>query len=457
MNLEGTRSSSAEGVLMKSEPKILVIFGSTGDLIAKKVLPALNQWYEEQSPYDQILCLGRRPFSVNAYKDFIEAKGQFQWQDALKDKVAYMGLEFNHAGDYQNLKDFMEAGSYKNITFYLAVKPEAFVKITENLSQQGLLEKGNPRHKIIFEKPFGGSLRSSQNIQKHILALADEEQIYRIDHYLGKDMIRNILALRFGNRLFQESWNGSVISSVKIISSERAGVEERLDYYDHAGAINDMIQSHLLQLVALMAMDEPTDLRPENIRKAKYEVLKHIELSETEPVLRGQYEGYRQIDENLSQSETETYVKAILSIHKPNWKDTQFIVETGKKMKEKRIEIVVTYKPKVLRLSESEVLPVEPNVLTIQVYPSEGVHLRFNSKAPGYDFQMDPVHADYCHDCRILGNKPEAYVKLLMDAEAGDKTLFASWKELEIQWKIADQIKAAACQNPLLIYAEDTL
>lgn len=442
---------------MKSEPKILVIFGGTGDLIAKKVLPALNQWYEEQTPYDQILCLGRRPFSVNGYKDFIEAKGQFKWISSLKERVHYMSLEFNHKEDYQNLKTFIEGGQYKNITFYLAVKPEAFVKITENLSLQGLLEKRNLNHKVIFEKPFGASLRTSQNIQKNILALVDEEQIYRIDHYLGKDMIRNILALRFGNRLFQESWNGNVISSIKIVSSEKAGVEERLDYYDHAGAINDMIQSHLLQLVALMAMDEPLDFSPENIRKSKYEIMKHIGLSDHEPVIRGQYKGYRQINESLASSETETYVKANLTVCKANWKDTQFIVETGKKMKEKRIEIVVTYKAKDLHLNSSETLQVEPNILTIQVYPSEGVHLRFNSKAPGYDFQMDPVHADYCHDCRILGNKPEAYVKLLMDAEAGDKTLFASWKELEIQWKIADQIKAAACQNPLMVYEEDTL
>lgn len=442
---------------MKSEPKVLVIFGGTGDLIAKKVLPALNQWYEEQTPYDEIICLGRRPFSVEGYKDFIEAKGQFTWMKSLKDCVQYMNLEFNHKEDYEKLKNYIEKGKYQNITFYLAVKPEAFVKITENLSLRGLLEKGNTNHKVIFEKPFGASLRSSQNIQKNILSLVEDAQIYRIDHYLGKDMIRNILALRFGNRLFQESWNGSVISSIKILSSEKAGVEERLDYYDHAGAINDMIQSHLLQLVALMAMDEPMDFSPENIRRAKYEVMKHIELWNDEPVLRGQYEGYKQINESLSQSETETYVKVNLAIHKPNWKDTQFIVETGKKMKEKRIEIVVTYKPKTLHLSDKESIQVEPNVLTIQVYPSEGVHLRFNSKAPGYDFQMDPVHADYCHDCRILGNKPEAYVKLLMDAEAGDKTLFASWKELEIQWKIADQIKAAAFLQPLIIYEEDTL
>lgn len=442
---------------MKSEPKILVVFGSTGDLIAKKVLPALNQWYEEQTPYDQILCLGRRPFSVKGYVDFIEAKGQFSWTPSLKERIQYRSLEFNHKEDYQHLKSFLEKGNAKKFTFYLAVKPEAFVKITENLSVQGILEKGNLNHKVIFEKPFGASLRSSQNIQKNILTLVDEAQIYRIDHYLGKDMIRNILALRFGNRLFQESWNGNVISSVKIVSSERTGVEERLDYYDHAGAINDMIQSHLLQLVALMAMDEPVDFSPENIRRAKYEVLKHIELSADEPVIRGQYQGYKEIDESLSQSETETYVKTHLTVHKSNWKDTPFIVETGKKMKEKRIEIVVTYKPKTMHLNEEESIQAEPNVLIIQVYPSEGVHLRFNSKAPGYDFQMDPVHADYCHDCRILGNKPEAYVKLLMDAEAGDKTLFASWKELEIQWKIADQIKAAANQNPLMIYEEETL
>ncbi len=437
---------------MKKEPSILVIFGGTGDLIAKKVLPALNQWYEEQLPYEQVLCLGRRSFTTEDYLNFIQEKGQFQWVDSLKERVQYLSLEFNHAEDYPGLKKLLGKSTKKKLTFYLAVKPEAFVTITEHLNRVGLLEKANAQHKIIFEKPFGASLKSSQSIQKAILNLVDEEQIYRIDHYLGKDMIRNILALRFGNRLFQESWNGHVISSVKIVSSETAGVEERLDYYDHAGAINDMIQSHLLQLVALIAMDEPKDFSAESIRAEKFEIMKHIRLSETEPVLRGQYKGYREIDKSLSSSETETYVKTTLAVHRPNWKDTPFIVETGKKMKEKRMEIIIAYRPKTLHISDSEALEVAPNVLTIQVYPTEGVHLRFNSKAPGYDFQMDPVDADYCHDCRSIGNKPEAYVKLLMDAEAGDKTLFGSWKELEVQWKIADQIKEAAAQSILNFY-----
>ncbi len=441
---------------MKVEPSVLVIFGATGDLIAKKVLPALNQWYEDLMPYEQVICLGRRIFSTEDYCEFIETKGQFKWINRLKERIHYTNLEFNHSEDYQSLKVLLEKGSHKKLTFYLAVKPEAFVTITENLSRQKLLEKGNMRHKIIFEKPFGESFKSSQSIQKSILALSDEEQIYRIDHYLGKDMIRNILALRFGNRLFEESWNGNVISSVKIISSEMAGVEERLEYYDHAGAINDMIQSHLLQLVALIAMDEPKDFSSECIRKEKLEVMKHIRLSEAQPVVRGQYKGYRKINDSLSTSNTETYVKATLSVHRPNWKDTLFIVETGKKMKEKRMEIIISYKPRTLHLSGSEKFQVEPNLLTIQVYPTEGVHLRFNSKAPGYDFKMDPVDAEYCHACRSIGNKPEAYVKLLMDAEAGDKTLFASWKELEVQWKIADQIKESA-QGDLIFYSEDEL
>lgn len=442
---------------MKKEPSVLVIFGGTGDLIAKKVLPALNQWYEEQLPYEQVLCLGRRNLTTEDYLNFIQEKGHFQWVDSLRERVQYLSLEFSHIEDYQSLKKLLGKCSHKKITFYLAVKPEAFVPITGHLSQQGLLEKGNNHHKIIFEKPFGGSLKSSQNIQKSILTVAHEEQIYRIDHYLGKDMIRNILALRFGNRLFQESWNGHVISSVKIVSSETAGVEERLDYYDHAGAINDMIQSHLLQLVALIAMDEPKDFSAASIRAEKFEIMKHIRLSETEPVIRGQYKGYREIDQSLLASETETYVKTTLSVHRANWKDTLFIVETGKKMKEKRMEIIIAYRPKTLHISDSEALEVAPNVLTIQVYPTEGVHLRFNSKAPGYDFQMDPVDADYCHDCRSIGNKPEAYVKLLMDAEAGDKTLFGSWKELEIQWRIADQIKEAAMKRPLKFYDEKDL
>lgn len=439
---------------MSAHSNTLLLFGATGDLTAKKIIPALIQWYESSEPYDTVWCLGRRRFRTEEYLDYIEAKGGFRISEALRRQVRYLTLDFNTPEDYFRLRKELEDRSIGGITCYLAVKPDVFVTITGNLSSTGLFEKGNRKHKLIFEKPFGESLESARCIQEKILMAAVEEQIYRIDHYLGKDMIRNILALRFGNRLFEDSWNGRALSVVRIISSETAGVEERLDYYDRAGAINDMIQSHLLQLVALVAMDAPIDFEAESIRKRKIEILNRIDLSKNDPVIVGQYQGYRATGPEFSDSHTETYVRVNLRLDLPEWDQTRFILETGKKMKEKRMEILLEFRPNPLSIKRNEFLDVEPNQLVIQVYPTEGVHLRFNSKAPGYDFKMETVDAEYCHSCRVIGNKPEAYVKLLMDVQAGDKTLFAGCDELELQWRIADRIREAALKTELWIYPE---
>ncbi len=432
----------------------LVLFGATGDLTAQKILPALNQWFEEAAPYDRIWCLGRRRYDTETFLRFIETKGDFSLSEPLRSRIVYLTLEFDTDEDYQGLyREFLTCGGAGGgITCYLAVKPEAFVTITEKLSAVGLFEKGNPAHKLVFEKPFGESLETAQWIQAELLKRAAESQIYRIDHYLGKDMIRNILALRFGNRLFEESWNGRALSLVKIISSETAGVEERLDYYDRAGAINDMIQSHLLQIMALVAMDAPLNFEAESIRRRKIEILNRIGLAKHGTVDVGQYAGYREVAPSFSDSRTETYVRAVLAVNLPEWEHTRFIVETGKKMSEKRMEIVLEFRPNLLCITSTEQMDVLPNQLVIQVYPTEGVHLRFNSKAPGYDFKMESVDTEYCHSCRVIGNRPEAYVKLLMDVQAGDKTLFAGCEELALQWRISDQIREAAGQTDLWIY-----
>lgn len=442
---------------MDKNSSVLVIFGATGDLVAKKILPALNQWYEDARPYDLILCLGRRSFGNKEYLKFIEMKGELKLSNNLRSCMKYLTVEFDTPEDYEKLNFMLMPDMDMKITFYLAVKPDGFVKISRHLSHAGIFQKYNFNHKLIFEKPFGSSLESAEQIQEDMLKLAEEKQFYRIDHYLGKDMIRNILALRFGNRLFEESWNGRVLSSIKIISWETEGVEERLDYYDKAGAINDMIQSHLLQLLALVAMDSPADFEAESIRSKKLMIMEHIVMTKMEPPLIGQYAGYREISPGFSESLTETYVKVVLSIDLPQWKGTKFILETGKKMKEKRMEIIMEFQPSLLCITKFEKLEVEANQLVIEVYPREGVRLRFNSKSPGYDFRMEPVASEYCHTCRSLGNKPEAYVKLLMDAEAGDKTLFTGFDELKQQWKVADKIKAATSRKNLMIYSEGKL
>jgi glucose-6-phosphate 1-dehydrogenase len=437
---------------MENSGAVLCIFGATGDLATKKILPALQQWYGEECPFDRIWCLGRRPLDKSAYHAFVESKGDFELSEQLKAIVGYHRLDFDDADAYHSLEERLRDegfGPKGTRLFFLAVKPDAFVTIAANLQAAALFTTGDPQHRLLFEKPFGESRESAVAIQTRLMDLASEEQVYRIDHYLGKEMIRNILTIRFANRIFSESWHGGAIETVAVTSIETAGVAERLEYYDRAGAINDMVQSHLLQMVALVAMAAPENLEPESIRRNKIDVLKNIEVDPRQLPVIGQYEGYA---EQIPGSTTETYVEAQLRIDTPQWQGTRFIVTTGKKLGEKRTEIRLYFRPNNLCVSCAETIEAAPNQLVIEVFPQEGVQLQFNSKVPGYDYEIEQVTADYCHSCRMIGNKPEAYVKLIKDTLEGDKTLFAGFDELLAQWRIADQIQAKALEGELIVY-----
>lgn len=434
----------------------LFLFGATGDLAAKKILPALQQWYEEETPFAQIWCLGRRPLDAKAYISLIETKGGLRLGETLKRRLGYHRLDFDDASAYRGIWDLFDesTGSEGRRLFFLAVKPNAFGTITTNLHGAGLFATANPDHRLLFEKPFGESLESAGGIQARLMTLAREEQIYRIDHYLGKEMIRNILTIRFANRIFSECWHDGAIETVAVTSVETSGVEERLEYYDQAGAINDMVQSHLLQMLALVAMETPENLDSESIRRKKLFILEHIELDPSSPPVVGQYEGYQAQSPG---STTETYVEIALRIDTPQWAGTRFVLKTGKKLGEKKTEIRLHFRPESLCLSCAETVEAAPNQLVIEVFPQEGIHLRFNSKAPGYGFEMEQVAADYCHSCRTIGSRPEAYIKLLKDALDGDKTLFASFDELLAQWRIAERIHAAAREETLVVYPPGAL
>jgi len=436
---------------MEKNGATLLLFGATGDLAAKKILPALEQWYDEETPFARIWCLGRRPFDTADYLSLVETKGDFRLGEAVKQRMSYHRLDFEDAPTYRELGRLLDAetGTEGKRLFFLAVKPNAFAAITNHLHAAGLFATGDPEHRLLFEKPFGESLETAKAIQVRLLALAREEQIYRIDHYLGKEMLRNILTIRFSNRLFSESWQAKAIESVTVTSIETAGVEERLEYYDRAGAVNDMVQSHLLQMLALVAMETPENFEPESIRLKKLHVLEQVELDPAIPPVLGQYQGYT---EQAPGSTTETFVEAVLRIDTPQWRDTRFVLRTGKKLNEKRTEIRLRFRPSSLCLSCTETVEAAPNQLVIEVFPLEGVHLHFNSKVPGYGFETEEVTAEYCHSCRTIGDRPEAYVKLLKDALAGDKTLFAGFDELLVQWRIAERIRAAAREEYLVVY-----
>jgi glucose-6-phosphate 1-dehydrogenase len=435
---------------MSEQSADLFVFGATGDLAVKKILPALQQWYGDESPFDVIWCLGRRPLDDDGFIALVEQKGGFPLETEMRRRIRYHRLEFADQAGYDALRERVDAGSSPAVArlFFLAVKPEAFVPIAARLHRAGLFVQGDRKHRLLFEKPFGDSRASAEAIQSSLTTLADEEQVFRIDHYLGKEMIRNVLAIRFANRIFSESWHGGAIERVEIVSVETAGVEERLDYYDRAGAINDMVQSHLLQMLALVAMAPPDSFEAEAIRRRKLEVLRQVELVPEKPPILGQYRGYSP----APSSRTETFVEAALRVNGGQWPGTVFLLRTGKKLGEKRTEISLRFRPNSLCLSCSDVIEAPANELVIQVFPREGIVFRFNSKVPGYEYRLEPVVADYCHSCAVVGSRPEAYVKLLKDALADDRTLFASFDELLAQWRIADQIRGAAPENGPLVY-----
>lgn len=436
------------------ERELLVLFGATGDLAAKKIIPAINKWYEYEIPYSKILCLGRRRITTDKYIELIEVKGKVTLSETIKNHIEYICLEFNDYEGYIKLNSIISRYNYSTKNFYLAVKPQLFKTISGNIFNAGIFEKGNENHKIIFEKPFGEDLESFKVIQDELLKFLDESQIYRIDHYLGKDMVRNILILRFGNQLFENCWNKNSIEKIKITAFESEGVDERIDYYDNSGAVNDMIQSHLLQIMSLVTMDKPDNFDPENIRLMKASIMRYFDIDRNKKTEAGQYITYRDLSDNLKSSTTETYVKANLVVNSESWEGVSFIIETGKKMSEKKTQIEISFKTLPLFLDSKNTIIPEANKLIIKVYPREGVNFKFNSKAPGYGFDIDTVESEYCHECRAVGNKPEAYIKLFMDVKNSDKTLFVSFEEIKYQWIISEKIKKDINYNDLFFYEE---
>lgn len=449
----------------------LMIFGATGDLTHRKLLPALyHLMAENQLPDDtRVIAIGRRDLSEEEYRASARQSVARHSRSGVDEThleefinaLSYHQMEFvSDPESYQGFKKRLEKIE-KNYTqpavrlFFLAVAPEFFGVIVSHLKANKLAVRRNPDHRVMIEKPFGSDLASARALNAIISDALDERQVYRIDHYLGKEMIRNILALRFGNSLFEPLWNHNYIDNIQITASETLGVEGRGAYYEQAGILKDMLQNHLLQMLALITMEPPADLMPESIRDEKVKALRALRRYETTSacaeIALGQYvsglingenvPGYREEKDVASDSVTPTFIALRANVDNFRWGGVPIYIRAGKRMNRRCTQIVVEFKrlPGINYYPEFKNQP--PNLLVIEVQPTEGIHFQINAKRPGNGFVVDQVEMNYAQSSRFQGNVPEAYEQLILEAYRANSSLFTRWDELEQSWQFVESIE----------------
>ncbi len=448
---------------------ILVIFGGTGDLTQRKLMPALyNLVIDKLIPeHFSIVSVGRRDKTEEEYKqdvyDSINKHSRNKIDEViwakLRDMIHYYQFDFTKLEGFIDLKSYLEdldgtVHSGGNRVFYLAVAPEYFETIVQGLHISNMATRPDAWSRLIIEKPFGKDLKTASTLNNKILEVFPEKSIYRIDHYLGKEMIQNIMVLRFCNSIFESIWSNKFIDNIQISLTEKLGVGTRGGYYEHSGAMRDMIQNHIIQILSLVAMEPPINLKMDSIRTEKQKVLEAIEEINPEflknNVVFGQYgsgvidgnpvPGYREELNVPKDSSTETFVALKLHINNFRWAGTPFYIRTGKRLGKSSAEIVVQFKslPNILYFKDQNIQ--EPNLLVLRIQPNVGVFFQFNTK----DFQTHngivPTKMDTSSINPTQGNTPEAYERLIYDILRGDATLFSRWDEVESAWNIADYL-----------------
>ena len=465
------------------EPCTIVIFGASGDLTARKLIPALYHLYTEgQMPASfRVVGFARREKTDESWREEMRvgiekysrtsSVDAAQWQ-TFANNLCYHRGDLTDADAYgglaQRLTGFDDAALSGNLVFYLAISPSLFGEVVDQLHAARLLkrfEEGDSNwQRVVVEKPFGHDLRSAQLLNNHLIRHARERQIFRIDHYLGKETVQNIMMFRFSNAIFEQLWNREAIEHVQITVSEDIGVGSRGGYFEEAGTLRDMMQNHLLQILSLVAMEPPPSLEAEDIRNEKVKLLKSIRKMTPEAVaknvVRGQYfagtvdgdnrGGYRQEERVNPESNVETFVALKLFIDNWRWSGVPFYLRTGKNLPHRASEVRVQFRPtpNVLFAAQDD-LDLHANALTLRLQPDEGISLRFNGKVPGNSIETRPVRMHFGYDAEFGAYTPEAYERLLLEAMAGDATLFIRRDEVETAWQIVDDIRAGWGDTPL--------
>jgi glucose-6-phosphate 1-dehydrogenase len=450
----------------RPEPCAMVIFGASGDLTKRKLFPALYSLAVRRLLPEKFGVVGvaRSEESDDDFRARMKAAVQEFGRDPFREDVweelaagmRYVATDFADDGGEDRVVEMLteldkERGTAGNRVYYCAVPPSAFEPIVEAIGKRRSAEGWT---RLIVEKPFGHDLASAQELNALLERHFEESEIYRIDHYLGKETVQNMLALRFANGIFEPIWNRQFIDHVQITVAESIGIEGRAAYYEQAGAIRDIFQNHLLQLVALTAMEPPIDFTSDSVRNEKVKVLKSMHTPGPKNVVRGQYgrgyvegeevPGYREepgVDPN---SMTETFVAAKLYVDNWRWADTPFYVRAGKRLARRETTIAIQFKraphPPFEELAAEG---LRPNVLLIHIQPDEGVSLAIGAKVPGQGMQIRTVHMDFLYGGAFRADMPEAYERLLLDCMRGDSTLFTRADEVTEQWQLVDTIVAA--------------
>jgi len=444
---------------------LIMIFGATGDLANRKLFPSIYKLFEKGNLSEKFAVIGvaRRPLSNDQFQENVKKSVQSATSESSRiDEFAshfyYHSHDVKDSESYTALNQMASELDHHyqtegNRIFYLAMAPEFFGTIAIHLKQDGLTDvQGFKR--LVIEKPFGRDLESAKVLNNEIRTAFSEDEVYRIDHYLGKEMVQNIEVIRFANAIFEPLWNNRYISNIQVTSSEVLGVEERGRYYEKSGALRDMVQNHMMQMVALLAMEPPIKLNTEEIRSEKVKVLRAMRPIEGDEVdkyfIRGQYGegvvdgqtvlGYRNEQMVDPNSNTETFIAGKLLIDNFRWAGVPFYIRTGKRMRSKSTKIVIQFKDIPMNLYYKSEQTLNPNLLVIHIQPEEGITLHLNAQKTGQSMNATPIKLSYASKGIDGLNTPEAYERLLYDCMRGDATNFTHWDEVALSWNFVDKI-----------------